>query len=123
MINKVAKGNRNENLAKEILKNDGFLVEKKPRTKWHSPDFYSQFDLLCIHPDRIPKLVQVKSTSSHASKARKDIAKWILDEKITGGFFRFEVWLYEGRSKWTIWVFGMSMNSIIGNYYWTKQTI
>lgn len=96
MINKVKKGLRVENLAKVELIKAGWLVEKKPRTKFQSPDFYGLFDLLAIRKGEV-LLVQVKSQPSHFYKARKETRKWLLD---TGIMIPCEVWLYLGNNEW-----------------------
>lgn len=95
-MNKVAKGNRIENLAKKSLEDLGWLVDKKPRTKFNSPDFFGLFDLLCIRGGDI-KLIQIKSNRSDFYKARGEIAEWAQENGIT---LQIEIWLYEGKGEW-----------------------
>ncbi|MDP3794707.1 MAG: hypothetical protein Q8R13_02135 [bacterium] len=59
-INKTAKGNRVEDMAREILEKDGWMVEKKPNVRFASKDFWNRFDFICINHKGF-KLIQVKT--------------------------------------------------------------
>jgi len=97
MINKVAKGRRVENIARDKLKTQGYLVDKKVRTRFSSPDFFGAFDLLAIKGNKV-KFVQVKSNPSDFYKARKELKEWL---KMYNLFINAELWLYFER-EWRI---------------------
>ena len=116
-INKVSKGRRVENLAKDLIKSYGWLVDKKVRTRFASPDFFGWFDLLCIKDSRC-KMVQVKSNRSDFNTAKREIKKWIEENKLNP---HVQVWLYLGKGMWEIdtWLKFTSENE--GN--WRKKFI
>lgn len=96
MVNTTKKGNRNQLAARKILENAGYLVESKPRTKYHSPDFYGLFDLLAIKGKYI-RLIQVKSQLSHFYTGRKNIKEWLALHKPS---VICEVWVKENKKPW-----------------------
>lgn len=95
-MDRVAKGRRVELKAKHRLQDMGYLVDKKVRTQWHSPDFFGMFDLLGLGEDVV--LVQVKSNPSDFYKARKEIRKFANEHRVEG--LEYWIWLYEGRGQW-----------------------
>lgn len=98
-MSKVSKGNRVESLAKKYLESLGYLVDKKPRTHFQSPDFFGMFDLLAIKTDQV-EFIQVKSNASNVSTAKKGIKKFAIENKLDLNFY---IWLYEGRGNWRKW--------------------
>jgi Holliday junction resolvase-like predicted endonuclease len=80
-VNKYQKGNRRELEARKMLEEQGYLVDKKPRTKWHSPDLFGMFDLLAIKGDEC-LLIQVKSNKSDFYKSRKALRAWTKSQSI-----------------------------------------
>ena len=92
-INTVNKGRAIELKAKKKLIAEGYLVDKKIRSRFASPDFYGLFDLLAIKEDHM-RLVQVKSNPTDFYKARKYIIEWKTFNNIT---HNTEIWLYKGR--------------------------
>jgi len=99
-INKVAKGNRTELLARKELERLGYLVDKKPRTRFISPDLFGVFDLIAILGSTA-RLIQVKSNRTDFYKARKEIIGWKKEHHIK---LPCEVWLYEGKvMRQTVW--------------------
>ena len=100
-INKKAKGNRIELLAKKRLMANGWLVDSKPNVRFQSPDLFGQFDLIAIKGGEV-KLIQIKSNVSHFYSARKELKEWKEEYKIR---LTCEVWLYLGgrdEHKWRI---------------------
>lgn len=95
-MNTYAKGNRRELEARKILEAQGYLVERKNRSKYSSPDFFGMFDLLAIRGCEV-LLIQVKSNVSDFYKSRKDIAKW---RKETGSLVACQLWLKENNKQW-----------------------
>ena len=101
IVNKVAKGNRVEKLAKEyLMTKHKFILERKPRVRFQSPDFYGLFDLLGFNNTHWC-LVQVKSNSSDFYKARKDIKKWVELNQLPENT-AIIIMLYLGNNKWRI---------------------
>lgn len=100
-MNKRSKGNRNELLARRILQESGYLVEKKNTSRWQGNDFWGLFDILAIHPTAATRLIQIKSNLSDFYKARKEIVKWKEENNITN--ISLEVWLKEPRKEWRIY--------------------
>lgn len=92
-INKVAKGRKVENIARDELKKEGWLIDKKVRTRFSSPDFFGQFDLLAIKSE-ITRYVQIKSNKSDFYTAKREIKKWMIENNL---FINAEVWLYLGK--------------------------
>ena len=98
-MNKYQKGRRNELLAKKILLEEGYLVEKKNVSRFQSEDFFGLFDLLAIKPHTGEiRLIQIKSNISDFYKARKDILDWMCFNEISN--IDCEVWLKENRKPW-----------------------
>jgi hypothetical protein len=98
-INKRSKGRRIEKLAKDLLRNEGYLVETKNASRFQSDDFWGMFDILAVMPDTGElRMIQIKSNASHFYKARKEITDWAIGNGVTG--FSCEVWLKENRKDW-----------------------
>lgn len=95
-MTKVSKGRRVENLAKDIMKAEGWLVDKKVRTRFSSPDFFGQFDLLCIKGAETV-YIQVKSNISDFYTARKEISAWLISKNL---LINAQIWLYQPRKEW-----------------------
>ena len=98
-MSKISKGNRIERLARDILRDQGWLVERKPRVRFSSPDFFGLFDLFALKGGQV-RLIQIKSNASHFYTARKEIEKFVSEQKLDYNKVSYEVWLYEGRSIW-----------------------
>ena len=96
MINKYQKGNRRELEARKILEEQGFLVDKKPRTKYQSPDLFGMFDLIAIKQKEC-LLIQIKSNKSDFYKARKALRSWV---KSNDCQLNCQIWLKENRKPW-----------------------
>jgi hypothetical protein len=97
-MSKVSKGRTTENRCKKIFVEKGYLVDKKVRTRFSSPDFFGYFDLLCVKEiDTV--YVQVKSNKSDFCTAKREIKKWIIENNLA---LKAEIWLYEGRGKWKL---------------------
>ena len=95
-INKTAKGNRVEDMAREILEKDGWLVEKKPNVRFASKDFWNRFDFICVNHKGF-KLIQVKT--DRAKPRDFDILNDFPCPKNTSK----ELWIYKIKTgKWTI---------------------
>jgi len=102
MVNKYQKGKRCEKAAKDLLEEDGYLVEKKNASRWCSDDLWKTFDLIALKRDGSEiRLIQVKSNITHFYKARKEVAQWAIDESVSG--ISMEVWLKENRKPWVQW--------------------
>lgn len=101
-INKVRKGQKNELLARKELEALGYLTEKKPRSRFSSPDFWGLFDLFCLKGQEV-RLIQIKSNESHFYTARKEISEWKKSNKV---LVSCEVWLFlkrtRGKNEWRI---------------------
>ena len=102
LMNKIQKGNRNELLARKKLIDQGYIVEKKNRNRFESPDFWKLFDIIAINiKNGSVKLVQVKSNKSHYYKAIKDIALWKKELQLSDNV-NCEVWLKENKKEFKI---------------------
>jgi Holliday junction resolvase-like predicted endonuclease len=100
IINKRAKGVRHETEASKILASHGYMVEKKNWSKWQSPDFYGQFDLVAVLGD-VTRWVQVKSHKTDYSTAKTKIKQFIKDNPTWTQ--PCEIWLHvEGTRHWKI---------------------
>lgn len=99
MINKVAKGTAYERKCMLHLEDDGWLVDRKPRTKFSSPDIFGVFDIVALKVDKM-KLVQVKTNASHFYTARKEIATWVKTYNINTQSLDIEAWLWVAREGW-----------------------
>ena len=95
-MNRVHKGNRRELEARKMLEADGFLVDKKPRTKYQSPDLFGTFDLIALKGSPV-RFIQVKSNKSDFYKARKEVRSWMCLNNCT---LPCEVWLKENNKPW-----------------------
>jgi len=104
-MNRKAQGQRVERLAENILKEAGWLVDKKNWSRFGSPDFFGQFDLVAVKEDMV-RWIQVKSTSnknySNFYTARRNIEVWTRENNIDTIYdaVTYEVWLYKGYGKW-----------------------
>jgi len=97
-VNKVAKGNRIELKARKKLEAEGYLVERKNRSRHHSPDFWGVFDLIAIKGAGV-RLIQVKSNPTDFYKARPEITTWKHANKVA---LPCEVWLHIKSSEFRI---------------------
>ena len=95
-MNTYQKGNRRELEARKQLEAQGYLVERKNRSKYASPDLFGVFDLLAIKGGEV-LLIQVKSNRSDFYKSRKQISDWI---KQTGITVQCQLWLKENNKQW-----------------------
>ena len=102
MVNKTKKGNRYELEARKMLKEEGYLVEKKNYSRWESNDFWGLFDILAIKLDKLEiRLIQIKSNPTHFYEARREIGLWMdKNNAKSGKGFSCEVWLREPRKAW-----------------------
>ena len=96
-----SKGSQLEKLAQAILEDQGYMVERAlPKIVWifkdgrrqpisTSHDFFGGLDLIALHPERMPRLIQI-TTPTNLSAKRKKLA----------GFSPFgcnvEVWIWKG---------------------------
>lgn len=92
------KGNQYQRLARAILEAQGYEVEVcRPTIIWLAPgrpiskatDFFGRLDLIGVHPDKPPRLVQV-SVQSELSRKRALLQGWQPNGCVV------EVWLYHG---------------------------
>ena len=97
-MNTYQKGNRRELEARKLLEAAGWLVERKNRSKYTSPDLFGMFDLLAIRGGEV-MLVQVKSNKSDFYKSRKEIAGWKQETHTT---LPCQLWLKENNKQWRI---------------------
>ena len=97
-MNKYQKGNRRELEARKILESQGWLVDRKNRSKYASPDLFGMFDLVAISGGNT-LLIQVKSNKSDFYKARKQISGWKQTHSIT---LQCQIWLKENNKQWII---------------------
>ena len=63
-----------EKKAIEILKKQGYLVEKYPKVKFQRQDFLGLFDIMAIKPDHI-RFIQVSAIKFN-KRSRKFKEKW-----------------------------------------------
>ncbi len=87
-MNKVSKGNRNQNKARKLLESEGWKVYTAIRTKYHEIDILGLFDLIAYR-DGYFKLIQVKSNVCD-KETRDKIRDFITD----GHFVIREIWVY-----------------------------
>lgn len=97
-MNTYSKGNRRERECMNILIADGWLVDRKNRTKFQSNDFFEMFDIVALRGNTV-KFIQVKSNISHFYSARKSIKKWVKNNKVS---VPCELWLKENYKPWRI---------------------
>ena len=95
-MNRKAKGSRTENMAKQHLRTEGWLVDSKPWTRYGGKDFYKMFDIVAIREGQT-RWIQIKSNMSDFYTARKKIKEWMLDNNL---FIVAEIWCHEGRGEW-----------------------
>lgn len=95
-INTVQKGRRIEKMARQSLEKEGYLVDQKTRSSFHSPDFFGLFDLFCLKHSLV-RLIQIKSSASSFYTTRKEIREWMSKNRV---LVQCEIWLYLGRGKW-----------------------
>lgn len=96
MVNKTNKGNRIEAEARKLLKDEGYLVDRKNYSRWESNDFFGLFDILAI--GERTRLIQIKSNKTDFYKARRKIGLWMDENEIKD--ITFEIWLREARKAW-----------------------
>lgn len=97
-MNRYAKGNRRELEARKILESQNWLVDRKNRSKYASPDLFGMFDLVAVRGGNV-LLVQVKSNKSDYYKARKQISGWKTTYGVT---LPCQIWLKENNKDWII---------------------
>ena len=95
-MNRYQKGNRRELEARKLLEAQGWLVDRKNRSKWASPDLFGMFDLVAVKGGEM-LLVQVKSNKSDFYKSRKEIREW---RAVYGITLHCEIWLKENNKDW-----------------------
>lgn len=129
MTSSKQKGNRLELLAKTILKGKGYYVHRveparsmKTAYGWRSlgnNDLFGVFDLIAIHPHGMCKLIQVTTTSTHATHRKHKI-----DDAIPVHIpdVNFEIWAGMGeRTKFYFRVHrrvGKNTISIVSDHEW-----
>ncbi len=101
MLNKTSKGNRRELEARKLLKEWGYLVEKKNSSRWESNDFFKLFDIWALDKTLgTTRLIQVKSAKTDFYGARLKIESWSKDNDVNSKTISLEVWLKENRTPW-----------------------
>lgn len=94
-INKTAKGNRIEDVARALLEEEGWFVEKKPNVRFASKDFWGRFDFICINHRKF-RLIQIKA--DRAKPRDLDILKDFPCPKNATK----ELWVYKTKTgEWT----------------------
>lgn len=58
------KGNRRERQAQRLLEEMGYEVSIAKNHKWGANDYFNLYDILAVHPEKKPKLIQVKSNGT-----------------------------------------------------------
>lgn len=93
-INKTAKGNRIEDIARALLETEGWQVEKKPNVRFASKDFWGRFDFICVNHKGF-KLVQVKADRAKP-RDREILRDFPCPKNATK-----ELWIYKTKTgKW-----------------------
>lgn len=57
----MGKGSRNEREARDLYEAAGYQVYRPATVRFGENDLFNLFDLVAMHPDRVPRYVQVKS--------------------------------------------------------------
>lgn len=92
------KGKRREREARSALESVGYAVETPNATKYQREDFFNLFDIIAIHQDRKPMLIQVKS---NVARGINDFALEV-NKKIPSQYFRVQYWVCYDRKGWRI---------------------
>lgn len=103
-----AKGRRQERRAEERLENQGFATARAKMSRFGDNDFFNKFDIIAIHPEETPRLIQVKS---NVAKGKEDILEFAHDY-ILWKDFNVELWVWHDYKGWRI--------MRIENGEWTK---
>lgn len=98
MVNTYTKGNRVEKKCRELFEAQGWLTWKPSRAKYNSNDAFGLFDCILIRGEEVA-FMQVKSQPTDFYQARKEIEKWIKENKVK--VFTL-VSLYKGGNEWRI---------------------
>lgn len=92
------KGKRREREARSALESTGYSVETPNATKFQREDFFNLFDIIAIHPDRKPMLIQVKSNVARGiNKFASEVNKKIPEE-----YFCVQYWICHDRKGWRV---------------------
>jgi len=91
----MSKGKRIERKARKELEEKGWLVDSKPKVKFHSPDLFGHFDLIAIKKGERPKLIQVKSNKKYPSSKLREFA-----EREVPDCFSCEWWSWQDYKGW-----------------------
>jgi len=94
-LNKHSKGSKLELQARKDLESEGWLVEKKPWSRFESKDFWKCFDLLAINKGLV-KCVQVKSNQARKSEVKKLFQP--IKEHIPKSWI-LQIWVHEDNKK------------------------
>lgn len=92
------KGKRRERQAREILESLGYYVETPNATQFQREDFFGLFDIIAIHPERKPLLIQVKS--NRAADINDFTEK--SDKRIPEEYFNIEFWVCHDGEGWRV---------------------
>ncbi len=95
-MNTYLKGNARERELMQVMEKQGFLVDRKNRSKYQSNDFFTMFDVVGIKGDRCV-FVQVKSNRGDYLHACKVIQKWMRKNALS---IEAQVWYRENRKEW-----------------------
>jgi Holliday junction resolvase-like predicted endonuclease len=75
-MNNLEKGRWGESKIKEWLEEDGYIVWKPVRVKFHSCDIFGLFDLVAVNQKGRFIFIQVKSNKNHVNEAKRRIEEF-----------------------------------------------
>lgn len=92
------KGDRRERQAKEALESNRYRAETPNATKFQRLDFFGLFDIIAIHPEQKPILIQVKSNSARGIRDFSEKSDKIIPQK----YFHVHYWVCHDREGWRV---------------------
>jgi hypothetical protein len=122
MVNTYRKGNRAELEARRICEKDGAITWKPSRAKWQNNDIFGLFDFVALYPgDKFTEIrfIQVKSTRSDFSKAKKEITAWTKKYNIKPPIW-CEVWFREGPDSFEAYIVDSNLVDTVFNKLYSK---
>ena len=82
---------KSEKNAYQILKNEGYLVERPVRTRWHRIDFFNLFDFIAVKEDKIRFIqVGVKYLSERPKEWQERFKNFPLPPNSTKEYWRWD---------------------------------
>ena len=105
-MSNVSKGRKVENLAAEILRDEGYQVHQTIRSRWHNNDVFGCFDIVATDGNYL-RFIQVTSDQYSTRKSKELDAINLPNtcgDKVTKEFWVYRIEKKTGRRKFKIYL-------------------